>query len=92
MFLLVRPAVAPAVSLFLALLMVLAPGVVDVAQAQTVDLRLSSTMLAENGGTARIRATVAPPSTTAFAVEISAMSTAGWRPELWPEVGDGVKG
>ena len=56
MFLLVRSGgVAPAVSLFLAVLLtVLAPGVVDIAQAQTVDLRLSSTMLAENGGTARI--------------------------------------
>ena len=80
MFLLVRPAVAPAVSLFLALLTVLAPGVVDIAQAQTVDLRLSSTMLAENGGTARIRATVAPVSTTPFTLEISAMSTADSRP------------
>ena len=70
MFLFVRPAVAPAVSLFLALLAVLAPGVVDVAQAQTVSLRFSSTMLAENGGTATVTATVAPPSTTPFTVDV----------------------
>ena len=82
MFLLVRPAVAPAVSLFLALLTVLAPGVVDVAQAQTVSLRFSSTMLAENGGTATVTATVAPPSTTPFTVDVSAVATVDSDPSM----------
>ena len=82
MFLFVRPAVAPAVSLFLALLAVLAPGVVDVAQAQTVSLRFSSTMLAENGGTATVTATVAPPSTTPFTVDVSAVATVDSDPSM----------
>ena len=80
MFLLIRPAVAPAVSLFLALLAVLAPGVVNGAQAQTVTLGLSSTSIAENGGTATVTATVSPASTTPFTVGISATATAVSRP------------
>ena len=80
MFAFVRPAAAPAVSLFLGLLTVLALGVVNAAQAQTVTLGLSSTSIAENGGTATVTATVAPASTTAFTVEISAAATAERRP------------
>ena len=80
MFAFVRPAAAPAVSLFLGLLTVLALGVVNVAQAQTVTLGLSSTSIAENGGTAIVTATVSPASTTAFTVEISAAATAERRP------------
>ena len=80
MFAFVRPAAAPAVSLFLGLLTVLALGVVNAAQAQTVTLGLSSTSIAENGGTATVTATVSPASTTAFTVEISAAATAERRP------------
>ena len=75
----VRPVVAPAIPLFLALLSVLALGVVNVAQAQTVTLGLSSTSIAENGGTATVTATVSPASTTPFTVEISTVETADTR-------------
>ena len=60
----------------------MAPGVVDVAQAQTVSLRFSSTMLAENGGTATVTATVAPPSTTPFTVDVSAVATVDSDPSM----------
>ena len=76
----VRPVVAPAIPLFLALLSVLALGVVNVAQAQTVTLGLSSPSIAENGGTVTVTATVSPASATAFTVEISTVETAESRP------------
>ena len=73
----VRPVVAPAIPLFLALLSVLALGVVNVAQAQTVTLGLSSTSIAENEGTATVTATVSPASTTPFTVDVSAAAKVG---------------
>ncbi len=78
----VRPVVAPAIPLFLALLSVLALGVVNVARAQTVTLGLSSTSIAENGGTATVTATVSPASTTPFTVEISATATPDAGPSM----------
>ncbi len=82
MFAFVRPGVAPAVSLFLALLTVLALGGADAARAQTVTLALSEASIAEDGGTSTVTATVAPASATPFTVEISTAVTAG---ESFPE-------
>ena len=78
----VRPVVAPAIPLFLALLSVLALGVVNVAQAQTVTLGLSSTSIAENEGTATVTATVSPASTTPFTVDVSAAAKVGFVPSM----------
>ena len=80
----VRPVVAPAIPLFLALLSVLALGVVNVAQAQTVTLGLSSPSIAENGGTATVTATVSPASATAFTVDVSTVETADSHPSAGP--------
>ena len=77
MFPFVRPALAPAFSLLLALLTVLALGAVNVAHAQTVTLELSSTSITENSGTATVTATVSPASATPFTVEVSAAAMVG---------------
>ena len=74
MFPFVRPAIAPAYCLALALLAFSALGIGRAAQAQTVTLHLSQNSIAEQGGSATVTATVSPASPTPFTVEVSAQA------------------
>ena len=81
MFPFVRPAIAPAYCLALALLAFSALGIGRAAQAQTVTLHLSQNSIAEMGGSATVTATVSPASPTPFTVEVSALATAQTLPQ-----------
>ena len=81
MFPFVRPAIAPAYCLALALLAFSALGIGRAAQAQTVTLHLSQNSIAEQGGSATVTATVSPASPTPLTVEISAQAIVELNPE-----------
>ena len=81
MFPFVRPAIAPAYCLALALLAFSALGIGRAAQAQTVTLHLSQNSIAEMGGSATVTATVSPASPTPFTVEVSAQAIVELRAE-----------
>ena len=81
MFPFVRPAIAPAYCLALALLAFSALGIGGAAQAQTVTLHLSQDSIAEQGGSATVAATVSPASPMPFTVKVSAQAFVELRPE-----------
>lgn len=75
-----RPAIAPALRPVFVLLAVLALGAVDAARAQTVTLALSQSAIEEDGGTATVTATLAPPVDGVVTVEVSAEAFALRKP------------
>ena len=81
MFPFVRPAIAPAYCLALALLAFSALGIGGAAQAQTVTLHLSQESIAEQGGSATVTATVSPASPMPFTVKVSAQAIVELNPE-----------